>query len=79
MLVVQFLATAVWDSERDTYRRLFERISPTAFERSFHSWLSSLVEDLGAQVVPIDGKKFNGSYDRNQQQSSLHVVSAWGA
>lgn len=63
----------------DTYRRLFERIPPAAFERSFNSWLSSLVEDLGAQVIPIDGKKLNGSYERNQQQSSLHVVSAWAS
>jgi hypothetical protein len=30
----------------DTYRRLFERISPTALKQSFDSWLSSLVLDL---------------------------------
>ena len=36
----------------DTYRRLFERISPTAFERSFQNWLNSVVIDLGAQVIP---------------------------
>jgi hypothetical protein len=33
-----------------TYRRLFERISPTAMKQSFESWLSRLVLDLGAQV-----------------------------
>lgn len=63
----------------DTYRRLFERISSTSLERSFNSWLSSLVADLGAQVIPIDGKAVNGSYDRNREQSSLHVVSAWAS
>lgn len=36
----------------DTYRRLFERISPQALEKSFNAWLSSLVIDLGAQVIP---------------------------
>lgn len=45
----------------DTYRRLFERISPEAMEQSFNSWLSSLAIDLGAQVIPIDGKKVLGS------------------
>jgi hypothetical protein len=40
----------------DTRGRLFELRSPTALERSFQSWLSSLVVDLGAQVIPIDGK-----------------------
>ncbi len=61
----------------DTYRRLFERISPAALEQSFNSWLSSVIEDLGAQVIPIDGKTVKGSYDRNSEQSALHLVSAW--
>ncbi|MDJ0591825.1 MAG: ISAs1 family transposase [Pleurocapsa sp. MO_226.B13] len=58
-------------------RRLFERISPTAFEQSFQSWLKGLVRDLGAQVIPIDGKTVRGSYDRNGEQLALHLVSAW--
>lgn len=36
-----------------------------------------MVLDLGAQVIPIDGKTLKGSYDRNQEQSALHVVSPW--
>ncbi|MBE9075880.1 ISAs1 family transposase [Romeria aff. gracilis LEGE 07310] len=63
----------------DTYRRLFERISPKAMELSFRGWLSTLVTELGAQVVPIDGKALNGSYDRNAEQSALQVVSAWAS
>jgi len=63
----------------DTYRRLFERISPQALEKSFNAWLSSLVIDLGAQVIPIDGKTLKGSYDRNGSQSALHCVSAWAS
>ncbi len=75
----RFLALPFGIPSADTYRRLFERISPTSFERSFNSWLNSLVLDLGAQVIPIDGKTLKGSYDRNQEQSSLHVVSAWAS
>ncbi len=63
----------------DTYRRLFERISPQALEKSFNGWLSSLVIDLGAEVIPIDGKTLKGSYDRNGSQSALHCVSAWAS
>lgn len=63
----------------DTYRRLFERISPQALEKSFNTWLSSLVIDLGAEVIPIDGKTLKGSYDRNGSQSALHCVSAWAS
>ena len=30
-------------------------------------------------MIPIDGKTVKGSYDRNKQQSSLHLVSAWAS
>ena len=63
----------------DTYRRLFERISSKAMERSFKSWLDSLVVDLGGQVIPIDGKTVKGSYQGNGSQSALHLVSAWAS
>jgi len=28
---------------------------------------------------PIDGKTIRGSYDRNQDQSALHLISAWAS
>lgn len=74
-----FLSLPFGISTADTYRRVFERIPPPAFERSFNHWLSSLVTDLGVQVIPIDGKQLKGSYDRNQEQSALHMVSAWAS
>jgi predicted transposase YbfD/YdcC len=63
----------------DTYRRLFERLNPEALERCFLGWVNQIVEGSGAQVIPIDGKTIKGSYDRNHQQSALHVVSAWAS
>ncbi len=74
-----FLALPFGIPRADTYRRLFERISPTALKQSFDSWLSSLVLDLGAQVIPIDGKTVKGSKDRNDSQSALHLVGAWAS
>jgi predicted transposase YbfD/YdcC len=63
----------------DTYRRVFERIAPEALEGCFLGWVRQIVASSGAQVIPIDGKTLKGSYDRNQQQSALHVVSAWAS
>jgi len=51
----------------DTFRRVFERINPKVFERCFQRWVQSIVETLGAQVIPIDGKTLKGSYDREQE------------
>ncbi|MEW6499614.1 MAG: ISAs1 family transposase, partial [Cyanobacteriota bacterium] len=50
---------------------------PKVFERCFHRWVQSIVETVGAQVIPIDGKTLKGSYDREQGKSALHLVSAW--
>lgn len=63
----------------DTFRRVFERIDPQAFERCFQAWVQALVAELGLQVIPIDGKTLKGSYDREQKRSALHVVSAWAS
>lgn len=63
----------------DTFRRVFERINPKVFERCFHKWVQSIVETLGAKVIPIDGKALRGSYDREQKKSALHLVSAWAS
>ncbi|MCC5631563.1 ISAs1 family transposase [Nostoc sphaeroides CHAB 2801] len=61
----------------DTFRRVFERINPKVFERCFQRWVQSIVETMGAQVIPIDGKTLRGSYDREKKKSALHLVSAW--
>jgi len=63
----------------DTFRRVFERMNPKVFERCFQRWVQSIVETIGAQVIPIDGKTLRGSYDREQKKSALHLVSAWAS
>lgn len=75
----QFLALPNGIPCPDTFRRVFERIDPKVFERCFQRWVQSIVETLGAQVIPIDGKTLKGSYDREQKQSALHMVSAWAS
>ena len=63
----------------DTYRRVFERIAPSALEQCFQKWVAQIVSTAGAEVIPIDGKTVKGSYDRHRQQSSLHLISAWAS
>lgn len=61
----------------DTFRRVFEKINPKEFEQCFREWVQSLVENLGVEVVAIDGKTHRGSYDRESKLKALHTVSAW--
>ena len=75
----EFLALQNGIPSPDTFRRVFERINPEVFERCFHRWVQSIVETVGAQVIPIDGKTLRGSYDREHKKSALHLVSAWAS
>lgn len=63
----------------DTFRRVFERIKPEALEKCLARWLQTIMGSLKGEIVPIDGKSLRGSYDRNQGQSALHLVTAWAS
>jgi hypothetical protein len=63
----------------DTFRRVFEFIDPEALNRCFLQWVETLVGSMGGEIIPIDGKTIRGSYDRNQGQSALHLISAWAS
>ena len=72
-----FLALPNGIPSEDTFRRVFERIHPKQFEQCFEQWVKQLVSELGIQVIAIDGKGVNGSYDRESGTKALHLVSAW--
>jgi predicted transposase YbfD/YdcC len=74
-----FLALPNGIPSADTFRRLFERIHPQQFEQCFEQWVKVLVEDLSVNLIAIDGKGVNGSYDRSIGRKALHLVSAWAS
>lgn len=74
-----FLALPNGIPSADTFRRVFERIHHNQFEYCFEQWVKQLVGELGVQVVAIDGKGVNGSYDRESGNKALHLVSAWAS
>ena len=63
----------------DTFRRVFEKIRPNEFERCFEIWVRSVLNDLFPQLIAIDGKEIRGSYDREAETKSVHLVSAWSS
>jgi predicted transposase YbfD/YdcC len=62
---------------KDTFRRLFARIQPTAFQSCFRSWTEALTTTLGVKQIAIDGKTVRRSHDRGAGKTALHLVSAW--
>jgi predicted transposase YbfD/YdcC len=61
----------------DTYRRVFALVNPESLQKCFLSWIQQIVKKTKGEVIALDGKQSRGSYDRNRNQSALHVVSAW--
>ena len=61
--------------DKDTFRRLFERIEPQALLRNLNAWLNP-VSEPGGREVNVDGKTMRGSGKAGEHEA-LHIVSAW--
>ncbi len=61
----------------DTFRRLFARIKPAAFQACFRTWMQALAATVGVKQIAIDGKTVRRSHDRGLGKSPLPMVSAW--
>lgn len=56
----------------DTYRKVWDTISPVQFELSFYEFTKSL-EKITGSTINVDGKTIRNS----GQEKALHIVSAW--
>jgi hypothetical protein len=57
----------------------FSRLDFEAFRGCFMRWIDSIAELTQGEVVALDGKTLRRSYDRADQKSALHMVSAWAS
>ena len=61
----------------DTIARVICRLKSGEIESAFQSWISSLIEITGADIIAIDGKAARRSFTTKDRKSALHTVSAW--
>lgn len=61
----------------DTFRRVLSALEPAAFRQAFVSWMQTLVGSTKGKLIAIDGKTARRSFDRANDRSALHLVSAW--
>jgi predicted transposase YbfD/YdcC len=59
--------------DKDTFRRVFERLNPSEVAQSLYGWIGNR-EVLG-KTVNLDGKTIRGS--ESPDHKAYHVVSAW--
>jgi predicted transposase YbfD/YdcC len=62
----------------DTFRRVFARLSPSAFQEAFVEWVRDVAGTIQG-VIAIDGKTLRRSHDRALGKKAIHMVSAWAA
>ena len=63
----------------DTIRRVFEALSPAAFESRFVEWVQGVCGAVDGRVIAIDGKALRGSRSVARGTGALHLVSAYAA
>lgn len=63
----------------DTFGRIFERMIPNEFQKSFTYWIQSVAELTKGQVVAIDGKTLRRSHDNANDKKAIHMISAWAS
>lgn len=61
----------------DTLGRVFSKLNTDAFSQCFTQWVDELSERTSGELIAIDGKRLRGSYDKQNQQSALHIVTAY--
>lgn len=62
----------------DTFRRIFARLNPDAFEAAFRNWMRELVAGSGGKFLAIDGKSLRHSFDHAWDTNSMaHMVSVF--
>jgi predicted transposase YbfD/YdcC len=63
----------------DTFRYVFTRLDPAAFQRGFAAWIAALGGATPPAHIAIDGKSLCGSRDKAHGKAALHLVSAWAS
>lgn len=61
----------------DTFGRVFARIKPEEFQRSFLDWVKAIQKLTHGEVIAIDGKQLHGSKDEGNGRTAIDMVSAW--
>ncbi len=63
---------------KNTFCRFFAALEPEQFKKCFVAWVNSLGL-IKNELIAIDGKRLCKSFDRLNEKSAIHMVSAFAA
>ena len=61
----------------DTIARVITQLKADEIEQAFQSWMKTLVQTTGTDIIAVDGKTARHSFDTRGRKNPLHSVSAW--
>lgn len=71
--LAKFLELGNGIPDKDTFRRVFERLNPSEVAECLYTWLGN--REVAGRTINIDGKTICGS--KSAVHKAYHVVSAW--
>ena len=63
----------------DTIARVMSSLAPEQFQACFLKWMQAVNTRAKGELIAIDGKVLRGSYNRDDRQSTIHMVSAFAS
>lgn len=63
----------------DTIARVISSLDPEQFQLCFLKWMQAVNSSAKGQLIAIDGKVLRSSYNRDDRQSTIHIVSAFAS
>jgi predicted transposase YbfD/YdcC len=63
----------------DTIARVISSLDPEQFQSCFLKWMQAVNSSAKGQLIAIDGKVLRSSYNREDRQSTIHMVSAFAS
>ncbi len=61
----------------DTFARVFSLLNPEQLQQCFLTWIEVISRISFGEIVAIDGKTLRHSYDKSNNKSAIHMISAW--
>lgn len=63
----------------DTIARVVSSLAPEQFQSCFLKWMQAVNSRAKGELIAIDGKVLRSSYNRDDRQSTIHMVSAFAS
>lgn len=63
----------------DTIARVMSSLAPEQFQACFLKWMKAVNSRAKGELIAIDGKVLRSSYNRDDRQSTIHMVSAFAS